>query len=200
MEMVLQDNHSFFSSAKNIFHFIAKGILIAFLVFFLFLFVVLSIYGIDLFINSASGKERAPLFGLYIIMSGSMEPNIHIKDGIIVKRMEDSQYKVGDVITFYPDDDYYRGTSITHRIIDQERVEGKLVFHTKGDNNSKADSFVVLSNEIRGKVILILPKIGYVHDFFSRPTNYFICLLTTAILYIGYQMGHIFILMLKKEE
>ena len=60
--------------------------------------------------------------------------------------------------------------TITHRIVGKQKDSyGNLAFRTKGDNNSRDDNAYVPYNNIYGKVILKMPRLGYVQNFISKP-------------------------------
>lgn len=101
-------------------------------------------------------SQKTDVFGyrLYLIMSGSMEPTIHVKDAIITQKVEEP--KNGDVIAFQ------NGSSITvHRIIEVYTEENKPVFYkTKGDANNSEDEGFVQKAQIQGKVVFRSSAIG----------------------------------------
>ena len=96
-----------------------------------------------------------------VIATGSMEPMIKPGDIVLLKqiRSEDQIWnlKSGDIIQFK------RGEIlITHRIVEVEKnKKKKLLFHTKGDNNSIEDSQTVDPNDIKGIYVQVIPKLGY---------------------------------------
>ena len=189
------------SFINGIFHFVAKACLFSVLGFFFTFILIMLVYMGDLFVNTMTGNSKKPLFGVYVVMSGSMTPSIMVKDGIIVKRVDHDNYQVGDVITFSPVDSRYEGTTITHRIIEKESINSEeSVYTTKGDHNIVKDSSGVKTESIYGKVLFKIPKIGYVQDFFLKPSNYFACLLGIALLAIIYYGGRILILLFKDKE
>ena len=121
------------------------------------------IYNINLIIKAIIKPNETPSFlGIktYVIISGSMEPNINIGDIVIAKSIKNKEesIKVGDIIS------YRKGQNvITHRITNIEKDEnGILRIATKGDNNNTEESERILINNIEGKVITIIPKIGYI--------------------------------------
>ena len=68
--------------------------------------------------------------------------------------------------------------TITHRIVGKQLLSnGEFVFRTKGDNNSVEDSALVKLDDIYGKVVIKIPKIGYVQKFLSTPIGFFSCIL-----------------------
>ncbi len=115
-------------------------------------------YNISLILQSIFCPNKTPSFlGIktYVIISGSMEPNIDIGDIVIVK--EEKNLQVGDVIS------YRKGQSvITHRIVNITEENGEKEYKTKGDNNNTEDSEIIFNNNIEGKVIRVVPKLGKV--------------------------------------
>lgn len=173
-------------------------------VLFLFLFFILSFfvfYIADLFFNVYSGKYQNPLFGFYIIVTPSMVPTINVNDLIVIKRVNHDNYNVGDIISFDSPDSVFNGLTVTHRIVDKDNVSfEKSYYTTKGDNNYINDPSKVSTDSIYGKVILIIPKMGYIRNAFSSPINYFICLLIPAFLFIIYEIIRISIFLIKRKE
>ncbi len=103
------------------------------------------------------------VFPIYpsVIATGSMEPMIYPGDIILIDQIKEQAdinlLEAGDVIQFKRDD-----ILITHRIVAAEKdPKGKLVFRTKGDNNSAEDSRLVYPEEIRGTLVKVIPKLGY---------------------------------------
>lgn len=92
-----------------------------------------------------------------VIATGSMEPVIRPGDVILVKKVADiGQLKVGDVIQFKRDN-----ILISHRIIQEQADKGSKTFRTKGDNNSAPDSDLVKLEQVKGRVIQVVPKVGW---------------------------------------
>jgi len=103
------------------------------------------------------------VFPIYpsVIATGSMEPYIKPGDVILVKRIVDmdgiNALNIGDIIQFERD-----GVLISHRIIEihNDKKEGTS-FITKGDNNTAIDSTPVKPHNIKGKIVKVVPKIGW---------------------------------------
>lgn len=105
--------------------------------------------------------EALPMIGGYghaIVLSGSMEPAFSIDDLLIIQECE--SYEIDDIVTYVDSD----GMVVTHRIID---IDGDNIT-TKGDNNNIADPAFDISR-IKGKVIAIIPKFGYVLSILQNP-------------------------------
>lgn len=94
------------------------------------------------------------IFPVYptVILTGSMEPVINPGDIAILQKVENNnELKIGDII------EYNAGTYfIVHRIINIENSKYK----TKGDNNNAADTKLVSFEQIKGKVMFHVPKVG----------------------------------------
>lgn len=124
---------------------------------FIFCIVILAVFAVF------SRKIDSFNYRFFLVQSGSMEPAIMTGDVIFVKYQ--SRYQINDVITFYEEDKRI----VTHRIVSTRN--GKFV--TKGDANRTEDNSVVDVQNVIGKTVLVVPKIGYLVDF-SRTLNGFI--------------------------
>ncbi len=126
-------------------------------------------YFIDQGIGKKNGLTRAPLFGAYIIITGSMEPNIMIDDAVVTMRRSKEDIKVNDVITFVSQNPNHNGVTITHRVVGIVKLDnGKVSYRTKGDHNSIPDSSLVEYDNILGKVLFKIPKIGYLQTIIKN--------------------------------
>ena len=98
------------------------------------------------------------LMGLktYKVLSGSMEPEYHVGRVVYVEKSSIEDIEVGDVITFYINDN----TVVTHRVVDKDNDTESL--HTKGDANETEDGGSVAYDKVVGKVVLNVPYLGYI--------------------------------------
>jgi len=137
-------------------------------------------YYIDVTKNVNSGNWQPPLFGAYVIVSPSMVPVIKVQDAIVIKREE--EYKIGDVCTYLSKDPRYYGIMITHRIIGTDINEkGEKVYIFKGDANYSADQMAVSDSQIYGKVIMKIPKLGYIQYFLSSAYGWIIAIVVPCV-------------------
>lgn len=123
----------------------------------IFLILIL-IYNVTIIMKSIINPSKTPsFFGIktYIIVSGSMEPNLNIGDIIIVRDTDDIE--VGDIISFRENMEI-----ITHRVNDIQILDGEKKYQTKGDNNNNVDTEFIILKNIEGKVINKIPKLGKV--------------------------------------
>ena len=93
----------------------------------------------------------------YVVVSGSMEPNIPTGSVIYSKKTDPALLQTGDVIVFVNE---ARGTTpITHRVVTNDPSTGTII--TKGDANEFADMNPVTYEEVIGKVAAHVPRIGF---------------------------------------
>lgn len=184
-----------------LFRFIFHSFLVAILVFLIILVFLVTFYYSDLILNSSGSSFRKPLFSTYIIASQSMLPTIKVNDAIFIKRVDNDNYNVGDIVTFVSSDENYNGLKITHRIVKKQNIsKNQSLYTTKGDNNPVSDTALVDTDSIYGKVLFRVPKVGKVKNFFSNPVHYFICLLIPIGLFVFYQIGKIFYIILSTKK
>ncbi len=95
---------------------------------------------------------------LMVVVSESMTPTLNVGDIIIVQGKE--FYRVDDIVVY--ETDLY-SKPIVHRII--EVRNGNYV--TKGDHNRFPDPGTIApqdgvsEDEVQGKVVYVIPKLGY---------------------------------------
>jgi signal peptidase len=96
-----------------------------------------------------------PGIQIFTNKSGSMNPSIDTGSIIIVKKQD--YYDVGDAVSYSTLVDG-KETIITHRIVSI----GGNVYVTKGDANVAVDRAIILPRLIIGKVVVIIPYVGYI--------------------------------------
>lgn len=129
-------------------------------------------------IYAKKGKKYEPLFSLYTIVSGSMEPVIHVYDVVVnIKVTDPSTLKEGDIITFNSTEGATAGKTITHRINKIIYEDGTYYFRTKGDANIPVDENLITIDNIVGKVFIKLPQLGRAQFFIYKLGPYLFLLL-----------------------
>ncbi len=140
-------------------------------------------------VQSKTNKDEIPsIFGYkpFIVLSGSMESDIHKGDLIITKKVNPEDLKVDDIIAFRD----AAGTVTTHRIIDIVEKNGKKSFITKGDNNSTQDRNLVALESVEGIYVGRVPGLGSMMDKLAEPTTIIILALgITMIFVIGFMIS-----------
>lgn len=115
-------------------------------------------------------------FKIKIILSGSMEPTIKTGSVVIVKPVD--SYKIGDVITFQKRIDK---ESTTHRIQEIKVTGGNPQYITKGDANNAVDRGEISEQDIVGKLLLVIPYLGYIVNYAQTPIGFSLIILLPAI-------------------
>lgn len=169
-----------FSRISWWFHFLITIIMNSIVVMLLLIGVLLLVYYVDVIHSMQAGQSHQPLFQAYVIISQSMEPTIHVQDAIVIKR--EDEYKVGDVCTYISKNPSYLGILITHRIIGTTRdINGNTLYTFKGDNNYSADPIPVEKDQVYGKVVMKIPKVGFIQYFLSNAYGWIIAVVTPCI-------------------
>lgn len=138
-------------------------------------------------ISSFVNKDEVPsFFGWkpFITLSGSMQSEIYAGDLAVVKEIDTSELKAGDIIAFRQDD-----IVITHRIINIVEENGQKRFITKGDYNNFEDIYPVYEDMIEGKFMFKIAKLGNVAIFIQTPLGTAVALSIPLILFILIQVS-----------
>jgi signal peptidase len=90
------------------------------------------------------------------LVSGvSMEPALRAGDIAITRDVPADEIRPGDIIRFQSEGKY-----VLHRVIEVEDGADSPIFLTQGDANNVTDP-PVFAEELSGKVVLVVPKIGW---------------------------------------
>lgn len=99
------------------------------------------------------------------VLSGSMEPNIHVGAIVYVKEEPFESLAEGDVITYQ----LSGGTYVTHRVVEVNETEQTVI--TQGDANDDVDNSPVAATQIAGKAQFNVPLIGYISIYAKTPVG-----------------------------
>ncbi len=178
---LLDKDMPFKAKVRYVNKFVIKAFFMAILLSISLVSILAIIYVGDRFVNMNNNKK--PIFGAYVIATPSMVPTLMVNDGIVVKR--EKEFVVGDIITFDSEDPSLFGLNITHRVVHKEKIDdGSYIYKTKGDNNDSADAVTVSIDNIYGKTVLKVPKIGYVRKELTNPIVLSVCLVLPLIIII----------------
>ena len=139
----------------------------------LLIIVPILIYNITLIIKYIQNPKETPdflRFKTYEIVSRSMEDTINKNDIIVVKKVDKNEINENDIISFDNGNEI-----ITHRIVEIENINGQTLYTTKGDNNRFADDEKISFEQIEGKYVFKLSKLGYLMNFLKN--RYFLIIL-----------------------
>lgn len=123
-------------------------------------------------------NQNVGLFNMrsFLVLSGSMEPTIMTGDIIIVSSQP--EYFTRDVVTFRNVDERI----VTHRLMKKIVEKDTVRFETKGDANRSEDEDLIQSDNILGKVVLVIPKLGYLVEFSKTIPGFVIFIAIPAFL------------------
>ena len=177
-------------SKENPIRYIISVLSYAIFIFLMLIGATLLLYIADIKIRAAKGDYSAPKFNAYVVLSGSMIPAIQIKDIVVTKKIPEEKLQIGDIITFISPDPRFGGISVTHRIIEKlyDESKGIYTYKTQGDANNVADTVPVPNDNILGKVILKIPKLGYLQELLSSKGGLIIVVLLPCLAILSYDI------------
>ena len=150
------------------------------IVFVLFLIAILAI-NVSVIIQANTNKDEVPkIFGYkpFIVLSGSMESEIHVGDLILVKEVNVDTLKEKDIIAYRDSDNKVT----THRIIEVLKDDqGNISFITKGDSNNTDDGEIKAS-QVEGIYEKRFGKLGKAVMFIQEPLGFAIVVLSIFII------------------
>lgn len=188
--MEKDDNNSVFTKIKIVFHFLSTVLMYSVCLIMIIIFLIFVVNFIDKQHNLKAGNTKRDLLSAYTIVSPSMVPTINVLDVVVIKRVDKpTDLKKGDIVTFTSTDYRYSGITITHRIVNVEKTSsGKYLYTTKGDNNNTQDSARISFDEIYGKLLFRIPKIGYIQYWLSSILGWVAIIIVPAVCIIGYDI------------
>ena len=136
-------------------------------------------------------RNDRSLFGykMYIVNSDSMAKT-DFKAGalILVKEVDPSVLKEGDIITFMSQDANSFGETVTHKIRRLTTdAEGNPAFVTYGTTTGVDDETVVTYPYVLGQYQRQVPGLGTFFNFLKTTPGYFVCIFTPFMLIIVYE-------------
>ncbi|MCC6386338.1 MAG: signal peptidase I [Dehalococcoidia bacterium] len=117
--------------------------------------VVTAVVGLLIFWSAFGFFGYLPSF----VPSHSMEPSLTVGAMVVTKEVEADDLRVGDVVLYKMPN----RQRVLHRLIAIESGEdGGRQFIFKGDNNNAADLYPVRDEQIIGRLVFDIPKLGWV--------------------------------------
>ena len=131
------------------------------------------------------------LFGFraYVVTSDSMsKTDFDAGDLILVKKVDPSTLKEGDIITYMSQNPESFGETITHKIRSVTKdANGNPGFITYGTTTDTDDATIVTYPYVLGKYEKAIPNIGTFFTFLKTTQGYFVCIFIPFMLLILYQ-------------
>lgn len=143
-----------------------------------------SFIGLLLFVTCwglISNRYQLPIaLQFFAVQSGSMEPAI--KTGSLVITLSQDNYYAGSIITYYSKP---LGKTVTHRISSTKLIGAETRYITKGDANNSPDPVAITNSSILGKVVFVIPYLGFPALFTKSITGLilFVIIPATVIVY-----------------
>ncbi len=142
--------------------------------------------GVGLLLGLAAGLVLAMLGPLVAggrtlsVLTGSMEPTLHVGDLVVDRTIPATRIQVGDVVTFRSPDD--AGKLITHRVRRVSLAPGTVRVTTKGDANLTVERWSIPADGTVGRVVTRVPKLGYLLVWTRTPVGRMLLIVLPACL------------------
>ena len=127
-----------------------------------------------------------PSISFYTIVSPSMNPVIKVYDVVVnIKPSGPEDIEIGDIITYVSTNSTSEGMTITHRVVAITKAEnGNYEYQTQGDNNSEPDGVLVTYDNVIGKEIMIIPKLGKIQFLLANKKSWLLLLLIPVMIFV----------------
>lgn len=125
------------------------------------------------------GQKQPEIFGFStaVVISGSMEPAIHVDDLVLIHRQD--SYQIRDIVMYEGEH-----SMVTHRIVGIE--DG--VYITQGDSNNAPDP-PIPKERVAGKVIHTVHGAGKIIGFFQSPLGMCILMMAAVVILLLPEAG-----------
>ena len=154
-------------------------------------------------VNTFNRNDRQIMgYKLYIVDSDSMsKTDFSAGDLIMVKEVDPSTLKEGDIITYISQNGASFGETVTHKIRKLTTdARGNPGFVTYGTTTDTDDETIVTYMYVLGKYENKIPKLGYFFNFMKTPAGYIICIFIPFMILIIYQGVRCFMLFRKYKK
>lgn len=140
---------------------------------------------------STFNKNNRSIFGykFFVVLSDSMKAtDFEAGDLVVVKEVDPSTLREGDIITFISKSSSSYGETITHKIRRSTTTDsGEPGFVTYGTTTNTDDPTIVEYYSVEGKYQFSIPKIGKFFNFLKTIPGYICCILIPFLLFIAVQ-------------
>ena len=124
-------------------------------------------------------------YDAYVVVSGSMEPSIPVGSIVYSKPTEPETLVEGEVIVFKVP---ARGeTPITHRVVINDPLTRTIT--TKGDANENMDANPVPYDNVVGKVVRYVPRVGFTVAMFTSAIGKLVAVLLLLEAWLLIEVG-----------
>lgn len=138
-------------------------------------------------VNTFDRSDRS-IFGykMFIALSDSMsKTDFDAGDLLLVKEVDPSTLRVGDIISYQSTNDENYGETVTHKIRKLTKdAEGKPGFITYGTTTDTDDENIVTYSFVLGEYQGRLPAVGKFFQFVKTTPGYIVCIFLPFLLLI----------------
>ncbi len=118
----------------------------------------------------------------YVVLSGSMEPEIHVGAMVYVdKNISIEEIETGDIIAFQTN-----SALVTHRVV--EKDDKTKTFMTKGDANEVNDFAPVDYDMYVGKTVFSIPYLGYLMSYINTTRGKIIIVTIVLAMFLSHYL------------
>ena len=181
----------------------ALGILWKITVWLVVLFAVVMMIFTVISATTFNRNDRSILgYKLYIVNSDSMAAtDFSAGSLILVKEIDPSTLKEGDIITFMSQNTNSFGETITHKIRSLTYdANGRPGFITYGTTTNTDDETIVTYPYVMGRYEKQIPGLGFFFNFLKSPAGYFVCIFIPFMLIIVSEASRFFSLFRKYKK
>lgn len=175
---------------RDIVNRIMKIISSAIFVVLVLLIILIVFYIVRVNFLASNDKLGEVKINFYTILTQSMYPTIKAGDVVITYKEDNNKYNDGDVITFVSEQN--GGITITHRVEEVYNVNDSYSYKTKGDNNNAPDNEITSGDNVLGKVVVKVPKVGYIQQFLVSKTGWIVAVILPCLGIVIYDILKLF--------
>ena len=175
---------------RDIVNRIMKIISSAIFVVLVLLIILIVFYIVRVNFLASNDKLGEVKINFYTILTQSMYPTIKAGDVVITYKEDNNKYNDGDVITFVSEQN--GGITITHRVDEVYNVNDSYSYKTKGDNNNAPDNEITSGDNVLGKVVVKVPKVGYIQQFLVSKTGWIVAVVLPCLGIVIYDILKLF--------
>ena len=128
-------------------------------------------------------------FMMFRVVTGSMEPTIHVGSLLVTRETDIGKIVVDDIICFRTQEAEIWGRIVTHRVVDRlAMADGSVMLMTKGDANLVSDSYYVSQDNFVGKVVWYTGDdsvLASVFAFFTNEIGFLGCIVLPCLLLVS---------------
>ena len=158
----------------NIIYKVLKGIITFVMVCLLLVIIVQKI---------SSNNINLGGYGVYTVITGSMDPTLKVKDMILSKQVDANTLNVDDIIVFQGTEGTMAGKILTHRIIKKEVRDNTIYFVTKGDANVIEDK-EISEKQVIAKFVTKLSFLSIISHIINNTFGFFFLVFVPFIIFV----------------